>query len=150
VIGAATRAGMTRLRSKVLLRAPDVHAQDIFDVLKGPSSVLKIVSPSRHFPLRSGDFDDTFLFVGPSISERKHAATFPREKLRGRIIYPSLGTTANADFSFYRQCFEVFAERDATVVMSVGKRIDMTQMRSIPLSPGESATSEREFSSAKK
>jgi MGT family glycosyltransferase len=123
---------MTWLLDRILLRELRVCVRDIFDVFNSPPSVLKIVYTSRQFQLHGEDFDDSFLFIGPSIIERKHDPAFPLERLRGRIAYISLGTVANASIGFYRLCFSALAGVKATAVMSVGRRIDMKRRGAIP------------------
>lgn len=94
---------------------------------------LNIVYTTKQLQLYPNSFDESFKFVGPSIGLHVEAAPFPFDELGDEpVIYISLGTIFNDKGDFYRLCFEAFADLDYRVVMSVGKRTDMSQMGTIP------------------
>ena len=94
---------------------------------------LNIVYTSKYFQPESGAFDDSFKFVGPSISQRNEPADFSLEYPDGRrVIYVSLGTINNECPDFYRKCMEAFAQTDCRVVMSVGRKTDIASLGEIP------------------
>ena len=50
-----------------------------------------------------------------------------------KVIYASLGTVANANLDFYKNCFEALGSRDdIMVVMSIGNRINIEDLGTIP------------------
>ena len=87
-------------------------------------SNLNIVYTSRHFQPCAETFDDSFQFVGPSITPRTETVHFPWEQVTHPVVvYVSLGTLFNTDTTFYRTCFEAFRGEDLQVIMSVGANV---------------------------
>lgn len=126
------RRSITRILNRTILKELNIQVKDFWDLFKSPSSGTKVVYTSRRFQIRSEDFDESFLFLGPSITDRLPDSSFPFEKLRGKLIYISLGTIANTSANFFSQCIEAFADFPATIVISVGKRVSMERFKSIP------------------
>ncbi|HEV8482113.1 MAG TPA: macrolide family glycosyltransferase [Blastocatellia bacterium] len=107
-----------RLRHRYGVRGPGMMG-----LMFGHSN-LNIVYTSRHFQPRVETFDDSFQFVGPSITPRTETIPFPWDQVRHPVIvYVSLGTLFNTDTSFYRNCFEAFRGEDLQVIMSVGNNV---------------------------
>ncbi len=111
---------------------------NVIDYLSNPQP-LNIVFTSQYFQI-GGDqaFDDRYKFVGPSVAPRVEAATklggdFPWAALtEAPLIYISMGTMYNADVDFYHTCFDAFGDGPYQVVLSVGDRLDMRQLRQPP------------------
>jgi MGT family glycosyltransferase len=98
------------------------------------SSDLNIVHTSRHFQPCADNFDDRFLFVGPSLGSRTETAGFQWDGVsQADVIYISLGTPFNADPTFYRNCFEAFGGENVRVVMSIGTTIAEASLGSPPV-----------------
>lgn len=94
---------------------------------------MNIVFTSRMFQPGGDGFDDTFRFVGPSIDDRREEETeFPSDFIGGKLVYISMGTINNNCIDFYMACMEAFKGVDATVVMSVGKKVDIGTLGPIP------------------
>jgi MGT family glycosyltransferase len=94
---------------------------------------LNIVYTSKLFQPQSEDFGEDFVFCGPSIIDRQDDVDFPFAELENKkVIYISLGTVVNDNIDFYHTCFDAFRDFDGKVVLSVGKRIDISQLRDIP------------------
>jgi MGT family glycosyltransferase len=72
-------------------------------------------------------------FVGPSIGARTDQP-FPFDKLNDSqpLIYISLGTVINANRDFFRACIEAFKDAPYQVVMSIGERVQITDLGTIP------------------
>lgn len=111
--------------------------------LYGKDSLPKVLFPaiggrnlvftSRAFQPDTAFIDETFRFVGPSINPATRAESFPFEQLtRKPVIYISLGTIHSDNLTFYRQCFETFADYPAQFVLSAGKTTDLRQLEPIP------------------
>ncbi|GAC1642768.1 MAG: glycosyltransferase [Herpetosiphon sp.] len=99
--------------------------------------MLNIVFVPKAFQLASATFDDTFKFVGPSMERQEDGISdFPFASLLelGRpIMYISLGTMANNNAAFYRQCFAAFRNiAEVQVVMAIGKHVDVSRLGPIP------------------
>lgn len=116
-----------------------VVCPNIVEYLSNPQP-LNIVFTSKYFQI-GGDqaFDDRYKFVGPSVAPRVEASAgqpageFPWDALTGQpLIFISMGTMYNADAAFYHACFDAFAESPYQVVLAVGQRLDLTQLRQPP------------------
>ncbi|MBN1400326.1 MAG: glycosyl transferase family 1, partial [Anaerolineae bacterium] len=97
---------------------------------------LNIVFTSRYFQPRAEDFDQRFVFVGPSIGRREEASDLPLDfspHCTGPLVYISLGSTVfSANVAFYRACFQAFAETDKRVVLSAGRWTDPGTLADAP------------------
>lgn len=94
---------------------------------------LNIVYTSAEFQINNSAFDDRYVFVGPSIGERNCGTVIPYDKLKGDIIYISMGTLQNEQLDFYKKCIAAFGNREGvSVVMSIGKNIAVSELGEIP------------------
>ena len=76
---------------------------------------------------------NTFKFISPSLVARADQPDFPFEKLKGLpVIFISMGTVVNEQAAFYRLCFEALKDVNATVVLSVGKKVKIEDLRPVP------------------
>lgn len=109
-----------------------VPVPDVLDVFfkKGD---LNIVYSSKEFHPDAECFDDRFKFVGPSICEREENVDFPWDELHDEnVIYISLGTINTQFVDFYKKCMKALETSERKVVMSIGKKTDLTVFDSIP------------------
>jgi len=93
---------------------------------------LNIVFTSRYFQPYAEDFDDSFLFVGPSIAERDETLDVSLDFCAGPLVYISLGTIVNINVAFYRHCFEAFGDTHKRVVLSAGADTDLGSLGALP------------------
>lgn len=94
---------------------------------------LNIVYTSKEFQADAESFDETFKFVGPSISERNDAIDFPLDELNSqKVVYISLGTINTKFVDFYKKCMEALHDMDLKVVMAVGTKTDLASFDNIP------------------
>ncbi|GIO34438.1 glycosyl transferase family 1 [Paenibacillus albilobatus] len=94
---------------------------------------LTIVYTAREFQPDGETFDQTYSFVGPSISSRSMQEDFDFAAIRNKKpIYISLGTVLNQAMDFYKLCFEAFRNTDHTIVMSVGNKTAISDLGEIP------------------
>jgi MGT family glycosyltransferase len=116
-----------------LRRRYGVEGPGVMDSLMGQSG-LNIVYTSRHFQPCEETFDNRFLFIGPMVSRAEADSAFPWDRLEsGRgVVYISLGTLFNTDASFYRACFEAFADADVTVILSIGTNVSVDSLGAAP------------------
>lgn len=84
---------------------------------------LNIVYTSKYFVKNIGNYDESFLFIGPPIYQKKYNIDFPFEKLEGKkVIYISLGTIfSNYSQDLNKLFFKAFANTDFVVVMAAHK-----------------------------
>ena len=94
---------------------------------------LNIVYTTRQLQIYPNSFDERFKFVGPFLGIHAQAPSFPFDELGDEpVIYISLGTVFNDKADFYRLCLEAFAGLNYRVVMSVGSKIDIASLGTIP------------------
>jgi MGT family glycosyltransferase len=81
---------------------------------------LNIAYTSKFFISHIEYYDNSFIFIGPPIYDRKETIDFPFEKLKDqKVVYISLGTVFNnTDSKLYDIFFRTFADYNAIVVMS--------------------------------
>jgi MGT family glycosyltransferase len=110
----------------------EVNDLNIMDIFFKKES-LNLVYTSRLFQPQADSFDDSFKFVGPSITERNEEMDFPLEELKGyKVVYISMGTINNDCLEFYKKCLAAFAGENMKVVLSVGKKVDISSFQNIP------------------
>ncbi|WP_017426981.1 MULTISPECIES: macrolide family glycosyltransferase [Paenibacillus] len=94
---------------------------------------LTIVYTTREFQPYGEAFDQTYKFVGPSISSRLTQESFDFTAIKGKKpIYISLGTVFNRAIDFYKLCIEAFGNTDHTIVMSIGNRTQFSDLGEVP------------------
>jgi MGT family glycosyltransferase len=112
------------LRARLFLNPFDVFLN------KAP---LNIVYTSKYFQPRAEVIDNSFCFVGPSITQRNDGDNFPLQKLEGKkVIYISFGTIVNDRLEFYKDCIELFRESYVLLVISIGNRIKKQNLSPLP------------------
>ncbi|MEJ9212361.1 macrolide family glycosyltransferase [Bacillus smithii] len=110
----------------------DVEIHSPYEVFCNPAP-LTIVYTTREFQPFGETFDQSYKFVGPSISSRSMEENFDLTAIKGkRPIYISLGTVFNQAMDFYKLCFKAFENTDHTVVMSIGKQNQISDLGEIP------------------
>lgn len=110
----------------------DVEIHSPYEVFCNPAP-LTIVYTTREFQPSSEEFDQTYKFVGPSISSRIMKENFDLAAIKGKSpIYISLGTVFNQAIDFYKLCFKAFGSTDHTVVMSIGEKTQISDLGEIP------------------
>lgn len=94
---------------------------------------ITIVYTSKLYQPNVEEFDDSYIFVGPSIAQRKDVDSFSLEQEQGnKLIFISMGTVFNQQPDFYHTCFEAFRNSSVTVILAVGKQNDISQSNNIP------------------
>ena len=117
--------GMVREKYAVEIHSP-------YEVFCNPAQ-LTIVYTTREFQPCGEAFDQTYKFVGPSISPRLQQENFDHTSIKGESpIYISLGTVFNQVLDFYKLCFKAFGNTDHTVVMSIGEKVQLSELGEIP------------------
>ncbi|AJS58569.1 macrolide family glycosyltransferase [Paenibacillus sp. IHBB 10380] len=108
----------------------EIHSP--YEVFCNPAT-LTIVYTTREFLPEEEVFDQTYKFVGPSISSRLTQENFDFTAFKEKSpIYISLGTVFNHTIDFYKLCFEAFANTDHTIVMSIGNKTRISDLGEIP------------------
>lgn len=89
---------------------------------------LNIIYTSKYFIPNPDNYDDSFIFVGPPIYNKKYEVDFPFEKLEGKkVIYISMGTVfSNYSEELNNLFFQSFGNTDAVVVMAA-YRVDVSK-----------------------
>ena len=94
---------------------------------------LNIVFTSRLFQPQADSFDNSYKFIGPSIADRKEDVDFEMDQLKNKkVLYISMGTINNNLIEFYRKCIDAFKDKEFTVIMSVGNKLDIGAIGEFP------------------
>lgn len=110
----------------------DVEIHSPYEVFCNPAP-LTIVYTTKEFQPFSDAFDQTYKFVGPSISSRLTIEEFDPSAIKGKsLLYISLGTVFNQAIDFYKLCFRAFGNTDHSVVMSIGEKIQLADLGETP------------------
>ncbi|WP_223594731.1 macrolide family glycosyltransferase [Neobacillus bataviensis] len=117
----------SRLKEKYGVEIPSPY-----EVFCNPAPYT-IVYTTREFQPFGEVFDQTYKFIGPSISTRFTQENVDLSAIKGKsLIYISLGTVFNQAIDFYKLCFEAFGNSDHTVVMSIGEKTQLADLGEIP------------------
>lgn len=99
----------------------------------GKKGMLNIVYTSKYFQPYSESFDESYKFIGSSVIDRKESIDFDLSNNEDKkVIYISLGTIFNNSIEFYECCFKAFYNMNVKVIMSVGRKIDISIFKNIP------------------
>lgn len=110
----------------------DFEQLDIMDIFFKKEDA-NLVFTSKSFQPLADSFDESFKFVGPSISPRAEVFDFPPEEMeKGPVIYISMGTINNSCVEFYKKCIEAFKESKYKIIMSVGTKAHIGELGEIP------------------
>ncbi|MBO9609759.1 MAG: glycosyl transferase family 1 [Paenibacillaceae bacterium] len=103
-----------------------------YEVFCNPAP-LTLVYTTREFQPDGETFDETYRFVGPSVSPRFTPQSFDFPAIEGkRPIYISLGTVFNHAIDFYKLCIEAFGSTAHTVVMAIGNKVALSDLGEVP------------------
>ncbi|MFJ7886656.1 macrolide family glycosyltransferase [Lysinibacillus xylanilyticus] len=109
-----------------------VEINSPYEVFCNPSP-LTIVYTTREFQPFGEAFDQSYKFVGPSISSRLTQENFDLTAIKEKSpIYISLGTVLNQAVDFYKLCIKAFGNTEHTVVMSIGGQTQLDELGEIP------------------
>lgn len=110
----------------------EVEIQSPYEVYCNPAP-MTLIYTTREFQPDAGIFDPSYKFVGPSISARITQDSFDFTAMKDNsLIYISLGTVFNQALDFYQLCFEAFKDTNHTIIMSVGDRVQISDLGDIP------------------
>lgn len=118
--------------TKMVKEKYEVEIQSPYEVFCNPAP-LTIVYITREFQPYGEAFDQTYKFVGPSISSRFTQEAFDLSAIKGKSpIYISLGTIVNQTIDFYQLCFQAFEDTAHTILMSIGNKVQISDLGDIP------------------
>lgn len=119
--------------SRFLIKDRKLRHTDLIYELIDHNPDLNIVYTSRKFQIYNEDFDEKqFVFIGPSVVGRQQESNIPFHKMQGKIIYISLGTVSTNALKFFKICLEAFKGTNVSVIMSIGKQINIEDLGTIP------------------
>lgn len=105
---------------------------DIESMMSGVPAALNLVFIPREFQLRADTFDDRFAFIGPSLGGRQDREQWEPADEEAPLLFVSLGTVFHDRADFYRTCIEAFGDGAWQVAMSVGDRVNPSELGRIP------------------
>ena len=105
-------------------------AADLGVPVEPPTPRRQIVFLPRRFQLDADTFDDSYVFVGPTLADRHEDWRPPAGA--GEVLFVSLGTVMNYRPDFFAAVVKAFADTDWHVAMAVGDRVDPAALGPIP------------------
>ncbi|KAB2441203.1 macrolide family glycosyltransferase [Bacillus luti] len=109
-----------------------IEIKSPFEVFCNPAP-LSIVYTIKEFQPFGDTFDDTYKFVGPSITTPVKKEDFDFTSIEEKsLIYISLGTVFNEALDFYKLCIKAFENSEYTIVMSIGSNTKISALGDIP------------------
>ena len=93
------------------------------------SGAFNIVYTSKEFQIFGDDFDNTYSFIGPSISYRANKKSKPTNNRP--LIYISFGT-ADYNIEIFEKCIKAFANKNYDILISTGNQFDNKVFRLLP------------------
>lgn len=122
--------GMPRINKKVeKIKEYGYEVDNFVSIIQNDNETDTIVYTTKEFQPLAETFSDKFSFVGPSVRDIKER---PVERKTRKLIYISLGTVLNQNKNFYQNCIDAFKNTDYDVVMSVGEKMDISTLSSMP------------------
>ncbi|MFD1849729.1 macrolide family glycosyltransferase [Oceanobacillus bengalensis] len=122
--------GMPRINKKLkLLRDHGYEVDNFVSIIQNDNDTNTVVYTSKEFQPMVETFSDKYAFVGPSIRMSSEVIEAKNDK---KLIYISLGTVLNQNIKFYQNCMKAFEDKEYEVVVSVGKRIEISSLGHIP------------------
>lgn len=119
--------------SLFLIKDKKLRHTDLIYELVDHNPDLNIIYTSRQFQVHNEDFDKKhFIFIGPSVAGREQQSDIPFDKMKKKIVYISLGTVSTNALNFFKTCIKAFKDSDISVIMSIGKQINMKDLGIIP------------------
>ncbi|MBR3841442.1 MAG: hypothetical protein IKM20_09925 [Erysipelotrichales bacterium] len=100
------------------------------EIVENPPDINLVYTMEELQPQVESFSKEKFYFLGPSVYNRKEEViTINNDK---PIIYISLGTIINGGIKFFKSCIKAFKDEDVTVVMAVGKKLQISKLGAIP------------------
>jgi MGT family glycosyltransferase len=109
-----------------------VRIESAYEAFCNPAD-MTLVYTTRQFQPYGEAFDQTYKFVGPSISSRQNVHRVDWTAISGvPVVYISLGTIMNRAVSFYKLCFEALKSLNLNVILSVGNEDAKREFADVP------------------
>ncbi|MFQ6335302.1 macrolide family glycosyltransferase [Bacillus sp. AF62] len=118
--------------TKGIVEKYGVEIKSSYEVFCNPAP-LTIVYTIKEFQPFGDTFDETYKFVGPSISAQMKNRDVDFTSIEEKSpIYISLGTVFNEAIDFYKLCMKAFENSEHTIVMSIGSKTKISDLGEIP------------------
>jgi MGT family glycosyltransferase len=112
----------------------DFNLRKVQDInLLSSSAETNIVFTSRYFQPYEEKFDDSYLYIGPTIETDRQEEEMEISRQAGqRLIYIAVGTVYKANLQFFRNCLRAFDDRRYVVILSIGHAVDLAVLMPFP------------------
>lgn len=97
----------------------------------GTPADTNVVFLPKRFQLAAETFDDRFHFIGPCLGRRAEQRYRPADP-DAPLLFISLGTAFNNRPDIFRMCLEAFGDSGWQVAMSIGHRVGLDELGTIP------------------
>ena len=99
------------------------------EIVENPPDCNLVYTLRSFQPFAEGFPEEQFHFIGPSVYDRKEE-DFPLQP-KG-VVCISLGTILKGAEKFFHVCMDAFRNENVTVVMSVGRSLDIAKLGKLP------------------
>ncbi|MFN2201203.1 MAG: macrolide family glycosyltransferase [Caldilineaceae bacterium] len=97
------------------------------------SAELNIVFLTRYFQPYQSHFDESYVYVGPTIETDRREEPMQISKLPGqRLIYIAVGTVYKSNLEFFRICAQALGDPRYAVILSVGRAVELDSLGPMP------------------
>jgi MGT family glycosyltransferase len=109
----------------------DFNLRKVQDInLLSSSAETNIVFTSRYFQPYEEKFDDSYLYIGPTIETDRREEEMEISRQAGqRLIYIAVGTVYKTNLQFFRDCLQAFDDRRYAVILSIGLAVDLAVLK---------------------
>lgn len=124
---------LCRLISKKLQKRFHLRYNSIVKEMVDNAPSLNFTYTVKEFQIFSDEFDSAhYKYIGCALNDRATDTAFQLPKLRGPLIYISLGTLLNTSTSFFQKCIQAFKDKPVTVIISIGTIVKEEKLGLIP------------------
>ncbi|WP_044243974.1 macrolide family glycosyltransferase [Chondromyces apiculatus] len=93
---------------------------------------LNLVYSTRAWQPQGSRFDDSYKFIGPTITKRGDETFDFQKEGDTPVVYISMGTILNRDVNLYRTCFQALGDMNVQVILSAGKGVELLKYEPVP------------------
>ncbi len=94
---------------------------------------MNIVFLTRYYQPYESHFDESYVYVGPTIeTDRREEPMVIRKEPGRRLVYIAVGTVYRSNLEFFRTCMEALVDPSYTVILSVGRAVDPDSLGAVP------------------
>lgn len=118
-----------KLITRLTAKGVKIKYEDMFAEMAKAIPDVNIVYTIKEYQVYAEEFDERFMFVGPSMRKSKEDNSIDFNQMKNPIIYIAFGTMIK-DIKFLKKCIRAFGNKDYTVIISTGNVFDKEKLGS--------------------